>query len=861
MSSSSVRLVALGVAFVSSRAVAQGSLPWPRIALERVASGFSNPVHVTHANDGSPRLFVVEQRGLVRILKDGAILPTPFLDISARVSCCGERGLLSIAFPPGRGPKSEFYADYTDASGDTAISRFFVSGDPDAADEASEQVILRIAQPFPNHNGGQLAFGPDGFLYVGMGDGGSAGDPNNNAQNLSSLLGKILRIDVLGKATYTVPPSNPFTGVPNARGEIWATGLRNPWRFSFDRKTAVLFIADVGQGAWEEVDVQPAESTGGENYGWRLTEGNHCYAPSTGCPTAGITFPVAEHSHAGGNCSVTGGFAYRGRDFEGLTGIYFYGDYCSGRIWGLRRTDTGWDDIELAKPGFAISTFGEDEAGEIYVADHGGGVIHHLIDADGKSAVRLAPVVVDVVGRTGARFVSELTVGNRGTRDASVDVTFTAATSLGSSGSGTVTETIPLGRQLVFGDALEYLRGKGLAIPAGNQGGTLRLVFRGVSSGDAAFSSVRTLAVLPGGRAGLAYPAVSPGETAEAGIALFGLREDAVFRSNLALVNAADPAGGTSVILQITLTSGDPGDGRRSALAPVSLQAGQWMQLNQVLQLAGMTNGWAVVERVGGVDPYYAYAVVNDNVTDDGAFVAPVPVGRTTDGLTLPVAVHTSVFTTELVLTNAGTIPIRLSFLGFSAEKDAILQPREQRFIADVLSYLGSSASAVPLEIFSSNGGAPAFHASARTFSSAPGGGTFGVAYRGITGAEGALSEAWILGLKQDGLARSNLAFGNVAPSGAFPGTPPTLTLSVDFFDGDSGVLRGSRSVALVAASLDWLQLNSPLSSFGIRNGYVRVRAPAGNPWRFFAYGVVNDGAGPGQGTGDGSYVAMAASP
>ena len=393
MSSSFARFVALGFALVSSGAAAQG-LPWPRIALERVASGFTNPVHITHANDGSARLFVVEQRGRVRILKDGAILPAPFLDISSRVSFGSERGLLSIAFPPGRGKKSEFYADYTDVRGDTAISRFTVSGDPNVADATSEEILLSIPQPFANHNGGQLAFGPDGYLYVGMGDGGDAGDPNNNAQNPSSLLGKILRIDVVGKAAYAVPPSNPFVGTANARGEIWAYGLRNPWRFSFDRKTNVLYIADVGQGAWEEVDVQPAESTGGENYGWRLTEGNHCFAPSTGCPTAGITSPVAEYSHAGGNCSVTGGFVYRGRDFDGLTGIYFYGDYCSGRIWGLRRTDTGWDDIELLKPGFAISTFGEDEAGEIYVADYTGGVIHRLTDADGKSAVRLVPVVV-----------------------------------------------------------------------------------------------------------------------------------------------------------------------------------------------------------------------------------------------------------------------------------------------------------------------------------------------------------------------------------------------------------------------------------------------------------------------------------
>src|SRR5512140_1867823 len=199
--------------------------PWPRIALSSVATGFSNPTQVTSARDGTGRLFVVEQRGVVRVLKGGAVLPTPFLDISSRVSCCGERGLLSIAFPPGAGPKNQFWADYTDANGDTTISRFSFSGD--AASAASETLVLKIAQPFANHNGGQLAFGPDGYLYVGMGDGGSAGDPNNNAQNLGSLLGKILRIDVQGAASpYGIPPDNPFAGSGSARNEIWAYGLR-----------------------------------------------------------------------------------------------------------------------------------------------------------------------------------------------------------------------------------------------------------------------------------------------------------------------------------------------------------------------------------------------------------------------------------------------------------------------------------------------------------------------------------------------------------------------------------------------------------------------------------------------------------
>ncbi len=856
MSSFGARLVALGLVLVASRAAAQGSLPWPRIALTRVATGFSNPTQVTSAHDGTGRLFVVEQRGLVKIVKDGAVLPTPFLDITDRVSGGGERGLLSIVFPPGRAPKGEFYADYTDVAGNTAVSRFFVSGDPNAANASSEEVLLRIVQPFANHNGGQLAFGPDGYLYIGMGDGGSAGDPNNNAQNLESLLGKILRMDVLGGASpYGIPPDNPFAGSSSARPEIWAYGLRNPWRFSFDRKTGDLFIGDVGQGAWEEVDFQPAGSTGGENYGWRLSEGNHCFNPSTGCSFAGVTRPVAEYGHVGGNCSITGGFVYRGRDFARLSGIYFYADYCSGRVWGLRNGALGWETQELLQPGYAFTSLGEDDAGEVYAVDGTSGALYRLVDADGPLSVLTVPIVVDVSGRNGTRFVSEITLGNRGTTDASVDVTFTAASALRSTGSGTFTTTVPAGRQLVFADALQWLRNNGLPVPLGDQGGTLRLAYSGLSSGDAAFASVRTLAVLPGGRAGLAYPALSPVETAEAGISIFGLREDAAFRSNLALVNAADPAGKTSVLLQVTLTSGDPADARRFALAPVSLEAGQWMQLNQVLQRAGMTNGWATVERVGGVDPFYAYAVVNDNVTDDGAFVAPVAAGRRVSSLTIPAAVHTSSFTTELCLTNAGTVPIRLSFRAFSS-RDVVLQPQEQRFISDILSYLDASASATALWI-SSNGGAAAFHASARTFSSAAGGGTFGVAYAGISRDESPLSEAWIYGLKQDGLSRSNVALSVVDAPWVFPSdNPPPSPMTVDFFDGDSGLFRGTSVVPLRLRG-DWQQVNSALSSFGIRNGYVRVRAPAGNFQPVLVYGVVNDGASPGQGTGDGSYLAM----
>ncbi|HEX5854302.1 MAG TPA: PQQ-dependent sugar dehydrogenase [Thermoanaerobaculia bacterium] len=832
---------------------ALAAAPWPRIALNRVAAGFSNLTQVTSAHDGSGRLFVVEQRGLVKIVRDGAVLPTPFLDISGRVSCCGERGLLSIVFPPGSGSKGQFWADYTDVNGDTTISLFSVSGA--TASAVSETVILKIAQPFANHNGGQLAFGPDGYLYVGMGDGGSAGDPNNNAQNTGSLLGKILRIDVRA-SPYGIPRDNPFAGSSTARREIWAYGLRNPWRFSFDRKTGDLYIGDVGQGTWEEVDFQPAVSGGGENYGWRLTEGNHCFNPATGCSFAGITPPVAEYSHESG-CSITGGFVYRGRDFARLDGIYFYADYCSGRVWGLRRNGTGWETQELLQPGFGFTSFGEDDAGEVYAVDGNSGTLYRLVDADGALSVLTVPVVVDAKGANGEHFVSEITLGNRGTTDATVDVTFTAASALGSSGSGRFTTAVPAGRQLVFADALQWLRQNGLSVPLGDQGGTLRLAHAGLSSGDAAFASVRTLAVLPEGRAGLAYPALSPNETLDAPAALYGLRENTVFRSNVALLHAGDVTTGGPITLRVTAFNGAAGDGRSVTLPDVTLGPGQWAQLNRVLQSAGYANGWATVERVAGTDSFYAYGVVNDNLTGDGAFVAPERVGRTAPALTLPAAVHTSAFTTELVLTNPGSSPIQLSFQAHSG-RDVFLEPHEQRFIPDVVSYLGiAEASAFSLVIGPSAGGAVAFHASARTFSSTPVGGTFGVAYPAIASSEAALSETWIYGLKQDGLSRSNLAMTVVNPPAAFPSdNPPPSPMTVDFFDGDSGLFKGTSIVPLQLRG-DWKQVNSVLSSFGIRNGYVRVRAPAGNFQPFLAYGVVNDGAVPGQGTGDGSYLAM----
>jgi glucose/arabinose dehydrogenase len=364
------------VLFFSSFSSAD-ELSGPALSLGNKLASVEKPTSVTHAHDGSKRLFITEQAGRIVVIRDNAQLREPFLDIRGRVSCCGERGLLSVVFPPGFQKKEYFYVNYTDRSGDTVVARFRMTKNPDQADPASEEIFLAIKQPFANHNGGQLAFGPDEYLYIGMGDGGSAGDPFGNGQKLNTLLGKLLRIDVESKVKpYGIPPSNPFINKKGALPEIWALGLRNPWRFSFDRKTGDLFIADVGQNKYEEVNVQPASSTGGENYGWNILEGLHCFRSKT-CETKGLIMPVAEYGHDAG-CSVTGGMMYRGSLFPQLDGTYLFGDYCSGRIWGMRRSGDQWITRELLKSRLSISTFGEDEAGELYVADYDGGGIFRI---------------------------------------------------------------------------------------------------------------------------------------------------------------------------------------------------------------------------------------------------------------------------------------------------------------------------------------------------------------------------------------------------------------------------------------------------------------------------------------------------
>lgn len=349
--------------------VSAGSFPNPDLyTWIPVANGLASPVGFAHAGDD--RLFILERSGRIRIYQAGVVKPEPFLDITDRVRGGGEQGLLGLAFHPQFTDNGNFYVNYTDSNGNTHIARFTTRDDnPDLADPNSEKQILFVEQPFPNHNGGALAFGPDGYLYIGLGDGGSGGDPRGNGQSLDTLLGKILRIDVDQGDPYTAPAGNPFTSRAG-RPEIWAFGLRNPWRFTFDHETGDLYIGDVGQNQYEEIDFQPASSSGGENYGWNILEGTECYG-SNGCQTEGLTPPVYTYAHVVGGCSVTGGVVYRGAALPEWQGIYLFGDYCSGIVGGLLPT-ANWQQAWLF-PGLGnISSFGEDSAGEIYLADISG---------------------------------------------------------------------------------------------------------------------------------------------------------------------------------------------------------------------------------------------------------------------------------------------------------------------------------------------------------------------------------------------------------------------------------------------------------------------------------------------------------
>ena len=347
------------------------------LSFEPFAAGLGNLTFLTHAGDGTGLLYAVEQAGVVRVVeRDGSVRPQPLLDISDRVSAGGERGLLGLAFHPDYAQNGRLFVHYTDADGNTAVSEFSRVAEAQA-DPASERRIFSLEQPFGNHNGGMLAFGPDGYLYISLGDGGGAGDPLGAGQNLATPLGKILRIDVDGEEPYAIPPDNPFVGQEGARAEIWAWGLRNPWRLGFDRASGALVIADVGQGQWEEINVQPA-GAGGRNYGWNVMEGPECFADAS-CASSGLIPPAASYPLGGGQCAVVGGYTYRGSQYPALNGAYLFADHCSGLLWAfdLATALDGGQVIapEVGSAGLRPSSFGEDEEGELYLVGHGGEIL------------------------------------------------------------------------------------------------------------------------------------------------------------------------------------------------------------------------------------------------------------------------------------------------------------------------------------------------------------------------------------------------------------------------------------------------------------------------------------------------------
>ena len=412
------------VALVAAAVLVAATAPAPAgaqgLALDTslLTGGLVRPLGIVDPGDGSGRLFLVQQTGEIRIWNGVSIEATPFLDLSGEVTCCGEAGLLGLVFHPDFAVNDEFFVNYTRTELgqlQTVVSRFTVSpGDPDLADPLSEEILLTIDQPFGNHNAGDLGFGPDGYLYVPTGDGGSGGDPEENGQDLAVLLGKVLRIDVDSSPDpgldYAIPPDNPFVGQAGASDEIWAYGLRNPFRFSFDRATGDLWIGDVGQNAWEEIDLQPAASDGGENYGWDCREGTDDYDDPNGdfnetCTGAGYTDPVLEYAHASGRCSVTGGLRYRGDDEPSLRTVYLFADFCTGEIFGsVPRCDGAWQSQLVLDAPFNITTFGEDASGELYVSEYVGGnpapstsKVHRLVLADGSGGpdLLLSPAPLD----------------------------------------------------------------------------------------------------------------------------------------------------------------------------------------------------------------------------------------------------------------------------------------------------------------------------------------------------------------------------------------------------------------------------------------------------------------------------------
>lgn len=360
------RLLALGAALMACASAQQ-------VKFTPFVSGLEQVTALTHAGDGTGRLYVAQQTGQIRVVQGGQLRSALFLDLRNVTRAGGERGLLGLTFDPKFKTNRRLYVHYTDRNGNTVLARYNATADFARADPATAKTLFTARQPYSNHNGGQIDFGPDGFLYLGLGDGGSGGDPQNNGQNLASPLGKLLRFDVSGEAARPAA-TNPFISRSGANPNIWAYGLRNPWRFSFDRQTGDLIIADVGQNAFEELDFQPRASKGGENYGWRPREGRQCY--EQGCKTTGFVDPVLVYGRSEGQ-SITGGYVYRGNAIPALKGQYVFGDFGSGTVWAAKMIGNNWSKTTLGRVDNP-STFGEDENGELYVAEYGSGRILKL---------------------------------------------------------------------------------------------------------------------------------------------------------------------------------------------------------------------------------------------------------------------------------------------------------------------------------------------------------------------------------------------------------------------------------------------------------------------------------------------------
>ncbi|MFO1324355.1 MAG: choice-of-anchor D domain-containing protein [Burkholderiales bacterium] len=538
------------------------------VTWNRVYSGFTQPVDITTARDGSGRLFVVQQTGQIRVIKGGSVLAAPFLDLSGVTTSSGERGLLGVAFHPQYALNRQFYVNYTRTSdGATVIARYTApTAASDVADPASAQILLVIAQPYDNHNGGSLRFGADGFLYIGMGDGGSGNDPEGRAQDKTTLLGKILRIDVDHGSPYAIPPGNPFPTGVGGRAEIFAIGLRNPWRISFDRANGDFWIGDVGQGAVEEIDLLPAGTGSGANLGWRVLEGNSCTGNSgpVTCTDPTLTAPVITYTHSVG-CSVTGGFVYRGVAVPSLAGQYVYGDFCSGIIWAAQKAGSAWSPAQLGDTTYGISTFGEDETGELYFADYNAGDLYRFADT--------APPVTPILALTS----TSLNFGN-----VAVGVTSAAQTITVSNGGG---GTLTLASLTLAGAGsrnVEYTRGGTCAAAtalSGAQTCTITFTFR---PGTTGLRSASLAVASNGGNPTIALsgtgivPAPAPTLSANATALDFG-NVALGASSSTQTMTVTNAGGGTLALASLTPGGANPGDFARTGTcaAGSNLTAGQ----------------------------------------------------------------------------------------------------------------------------------------------------------------------------------------------------------------------------------------------------------------------------------------------